>query len=168
MRAEYAKWSTPPPVFALPEWIADPPTWQCRNRLAPRSISPASQNKILLKAGDVTQSPETCSCMADSRALTAGKYTCSNRGSFNWNWAAKKGVCQGIWDIPQCWPMSSSTGPHMLLIQTISYIKGLQTDTVLNMSQPLRLSWRSMDGKSWRGQVQVVFLPNLCIAFRHL
>lgn len=55
--AEEAKQAVLPPLFALPERAADPPAWQRQDRLAARSISPAPQNKILLKVGDVTQSP---------------------------------------------------------------------------------------------------------------
>lgn len=65
-RVSKTKSSVFPPLFALAEWTADPPPRQCQNRLAPWSISLASQNQILLKAGNVTQSPEMCVILVDS------------------------------------------------------------------------------------------------------
>lgn len=103
MGAEEARWSALPPLFASPEWIADPPAWPC-HRLAPRSISLALENKILLKAGDVTQSPETCARMEPYWEIYLNKWR-----KLNWKCCQTiKGICQGIWICTPIFPSDSN------------------------------------------------------------
>lgn len=103
-------------LFALPEWIADPPVWQCQNRLAPRSISLASQNKILLKAGGCHSiSGDVYLHGGVWKNLTTGKYTCTNRGSLDWKRAAEKGVCEDIWNLQRSGPILPFTEMYELL-----------------------------------------------------